>query len=141
MVDSSKRLAYNTRDEIAGAQQLSGAIFGADADLSHPLAYGYNNKLVSFFKANKVFMEKSKNPFATPFYYGAAPLQSGWLSMQNKEMVKNSAAVIVNAVGNGRVINIDNNPCFRGFWLGGNKLLLNAVFFGKLIDAASAREE
>jgi hypothetical protein len=141
VVDSSKRLAYNTRDEIAGAQQLSGAIFGADADLSHPLAYGYNNKLVSFFKANKVFMEKSKNPFATPFYYGAAPLQSGWLSMQNKEMVKNSAAVIVNAVGNGRVINIDNNPCFRGFWLGGNKLLLNAVFFGKLIDAASAREE
>lgn len=141
VIDSSKRLAYNTRDEIEGAQQLSGAIFGADADLTHPLAYGYNNKQVSFFKANKVFMEKSKNPFATPFYYSAAPLQSGWVSMQNKEMVKNSAAVIVNAVGSGRVINIDNNPCFRGFWLGGNKLLLNAVFFGKLIDAGSAKEE
>jgi Zinc carboxypeptidase len=141
VVDSSKRLAYNTRDEIDGAQQLNGAIFAADADLTHPLAYGYNNKQVSFFKANKVFMEKSKNPFATPFYYGAAPLQSGWVSMQNKEMVKNSAAVIVNALGSGRIINIDNNPCFRGFWLGGNKLLLNAVFFGKLIDAGSAREE
>lgn len=141
VLDSSKRLAYNTREEIDGAQQMSGAIFGADADLTHPLAYGYNNKQVSFFKANKVFMEKSRNPFATPFYYGAAPLQSGWASMQNKEMVKNSAAVIVNAVGSGRVINMDHNPCFRGFWLGGNKLLLNAVFFGKLVDAASAREE
>ncbi len=141
VVDSSKRLAYNTRDEIEGAQQLSGAIFSADADLTHPLAYGYNSKQVSFFKANKVFMEKSKNPFATPFYYGAAPLQSGWVSMQNKESVKNSAAVIVNALGSGRVINIDNNPCFRGFWLGGNKLFMNAVFFGKLIDAASAKEE
>lgn len=141
VVDSSKRLAYNTRDEIEGAQQLSGAIFAADADLTHPLAYGYNNKQLSFFKANKVFMEKSKNPFATPFYYGTSPLQSGWVSMQNKDMVKNSAAVIVNALGSGRVINIDNNPCFRGFWLGGNKLLLNAVFFGKGIDAGSAREE
>lgn len=141
VVDSAKRLPYNTREEIDGAQQMSGAIFGADADMTHPLAYGYNNKLVSFFKANKVFMEKSRNPFATPFYYGASPLQSGWVSMQNKEMIKNSAAVIVNALGSGRVINIDNNPCFRGFWLGGNKLLLNAVFFGKIIDAASAREE
>jgi Zinc carboxypeptidase len=141
VVDSSKRMAYNIRDEIEGAQQMSGAIFGADADLTHPLAYGYNTKTVSFFKANKVFMEKSKNPFATPFYYGATPLQSGWASVQNKEAVKNSAAVIVNALGSGRIINIDNNPCFRGFWLGGSKLFMNAVFFGKLIDAASAREE
>jgi hypothetical protein len=105
------------------------------------LAYGYNQKILSLFKANKVFMEKSKNPYATPFYYGNNPLQSGWVSKQNLDAIKNSAAVVVNTVGNGRVINIADNPNFRAFWLGGSKLFLNAVFFGRIIDAASGRTE
>lgn len=140
-VDSASRLAYTDREQIDGAQQIAGAIFGADVDLAHPLAYGYNQKTVSLFKANKVFMEKSKNPYATPFYYGSKPLQSGWVSQENYGAIKNSAAVIVNTVGNGRVINIADNPNFRAFWLGGSKLFMNAIFFGRIIDAASGRTE
>jgi hypothetical protein len=139
--DSTQRLGYTQREQIDGAQQMNGAIFGADADLTHPLAYGYHSKTVSLFKANKVFPEKSRNPYATPFYYSDKPLQSGWVSRQNMDAIKNSAAVIVNAVGNGRVINIADNPNFRAFWLGGARLFMNAVFFGRIIDAASARSE
>jgi Zinc carboxypeptidase len=135
--DSTQRLAYNQREEIDGAQQMSGAIFGANVDLTHPLAYGYNQPVVSLFKSNRVYMEKSKNAFATPYYYGAQPLQSGWISRQNAEAVKNTAAVIANVVGNGRVINIADNPVFRAFWLGSSKLMLNALFFGKVIDGGS----
>ena len=140
-VDSTQMLSYTEREQIDGAQQVFGAIFGADADLAHPLAYGYNQKTISLFKANKVFMEKSKNPYATPFYYGNKPLQSGWVSRENSDAIKNSAAVIVNTVGNGRVINIADNPNFRAFWLGGSKLFMNAIFFGRIIDAASGRTE
>jgi hypothetical protein len=140
-MDSTKVLSYADRDQIEGAQQMSGAVFSADADLSHPLAYGYSKPTVSLFKANKVYMERSKNPFATPFYYKDKPLQSGWLSRENYEAVKNSAAVVVNTVGNGRVISIADNPNLRAFWLGGSKLMMNAVFFGRIIDAASARTE
>jgi hypothetical protein len=140
-VDSMERLTYTDREQIDGAQQIYGAIFGAEIDQSHPLAYGYDQKTVSLFKANKVFMEKSKNPFATPFYYGANPLQSGWISRENKEAIRNTAAVIASTVGNGRVVNIADNPNFRAFWLGGTKLFMNAIFFGRIIDAASARTE
>jgi hypothetical protein len=140
-VDSTQRVAYAEREEIDGAQQIYGGIFGAEADLTHPLAFGYSQKIVSLFKANKVFMEKSKNPYATPFFYGAKSLQSGWVSRENGEAIKNSAAVIVNTLGNGRVINIADNPNLRAFWLGGTKLFMNAVFFGRIIDAASARTE
>lgn len=140
-LDSAKRTAYGDEEEIDGAQQMAGAIFGADADLTHPLAYGYTDKTISFFKANRVFMEKSKNPFATPFYYKENPLQSGWLSKENSDAIKNSAAVIVNTLGSGRIINLDNNPNFRAFWLGGTKLMMNAIFFAKIIDAASARTD
>jgi len=140
-VDSASVLPYNIREQIDGAQQIYGAIFGADVDLTHPLAYGYSQKTVSLFKANRVFMEKSKNPYATPFFYKDKPLQSGWVSKENYEAIKNSAAVIVNAVGNGRVINIADNPNFRAFWLGGTKLFMNSIFFGRVIDPASARME
>lgn len=139
--DSAQRMPYVQREQVDGAQQISGAIFGADADLTHPLAYGYNQKTVSLFKANKVFMEKSKNPYATPFYYGNNPLQSGYISKANAAIIKNSAAVIVNTLGAGRIINIADNPNLRGFWLGGTKLMMNAIFFGKIIDAASGRTE
>lgn len=140
-VDSASRMAYTDKEQVDGAQQIAGAIFGAEADLAHPLAYGYTQSAVSLFKANKVFMEKSKNPYATPFYYGSKPLQSGWVSQENYAAIKNSAAVIVNTVGNGRVINIADNPNFRAFWLGGSKLFMNAIFFGRIIDAASGRTE
>lgn len=140
-LDSTKSINYVTREQIDGAQQMNGAIFKAEADLSHPLAYGYDQPNISLFKANKVYMERSKNPYATPFYYTGTPLQSGWVSRDNYETIKNSAAVIVNTVGNGRVISIADNPNFRAFWLGGSKLMMNAIFFGRLIDAASARAE
>jgi hypothetical protein len=86
-------------------------------------------------------MEKSRNPFATPFYYKDKPLQSGWLSTENYTALKNSAAVVVSTVGSGRVISIADNPNLRAFWLGGSKLMMNAVFFGRMIEAASARVE
>jgi hypothetical protein len=139
--DSSKLLSYVMREQIEGAQRMSGAIFRADVDLSHPLAYGYTHPYVSLFKANRVFMDKSKNPFGTPFYYKSSPLESGWLSRENYEAVKNSAAVVVNASGSGRIISIADNPNLRAFWLGGSKLMMNAIFFGRIIDAASARTE
>ncbi|MEN9549868.1 MAG: hypothetical protein RIR12_2459 [Bacteroidota bacterium] len=140
-VDSSQRIAYIEREQLEGAQQMNGAIFGAQVDLTHPLAYGYHSQTVSLFKANKVFMEKSRSPYATPFYYGQLPLQSGWISKENAEAIKNSAAVLVNVVGNGRIINIADNPNLRGFWLGGTKLLMNAIFFGRNIEASSARSD
>jgi hypothetical protein len=66
-------------------------------------------------------------------------MQSGWMSKENKDAVAGTAAVTVNQLGNGRVINIADNPNFRAYWLGGAKLLLNSIFFGPIIDPASAR--
>ncbi len=139
--DSAGRLPYVQREQIEGAQQMNGAIFSADVDLTHPLAYGYHTKTVSMFKPNRVFMEKPKSPYAAPFYYSVNPLQTGYISKENAAVLKNSAAVIVNAMGSGRVINIADNISLRGFWLGGTKLLMNALFFGRNIEAASARAE
>ena len=70
---------------------------------------------------------------------------SGYLSAKNKELARNAATIIVSAVGTGRVIAMIDNPNFRAFWYGTNKLTANMVFFGNLIksgalEAAKAKD-
>jgi hypothetical protein len=140
-VDSAISIPYNQREEREGAQQNFGGIYRANLDNTHPLGYGYSVPFVDLFKAGKNFMEKSKNPYCTPLQYGAAPLQSGYISKQNYDLIKNSAAVVVSQTGGGKVISIADNPNFRAFWLGGNKLMMNAIFFGKMIEVNVSRGE
>jgi hypothetical protein len=137
--DSLKVASYANMDANIGAQEMGGSIFQAKVDLSHPLFYGYNAPLVSFFKANDVYMQRNVNPYSTPAQYTPTPLQSGYISKENAEVMRNAAAINVNILGRGRVISIDNNPNFRAFWYGGTKLFMNCLFFGKVIDARSAR--
>ena len=82
-------------------------------------------------------MEKSKNPFAQPFYYKPGALESGWVSRENQDAMRNAAAVMVQQQGTGRVISIDNNPNFRAFWMGGTRLMMNALFFSRIIETTS----
>jgi hypothetical protein len=140
-IDSSIALPYASKDDREGSQLNYGGIFRADIDLTHPLFYGYQQPYIDLFKAGKTFPEKSKNPYGNPAIYGNAPLQSGYISKENYTAIKNSAAVVVSTVGNGRVISIADNPNFRAFWLGGAKLMMNAIFFGRIIDAGSGKSE
>jgi hypothetical protein len=138
-VDSTAKPTYAAKEQIDGAQRMNGAIFRADIDNTHPLLYGYNQQFIDLFKTNNVFVQVPKNVYAAPVKYGANPLQSGYITRQNYQALKNSASVIVQTVGSGRVILMADNPNFRAYWLGGAKLFLNALFFGKNIDASSAR--
>jgi hypothetical protein len=71
--------------------------------------------------------------------YTKKPLLSGYVSDQNLKKLSRSAAVVVNSQGSGRVIAFTDNPNFRAFWYGTNKLFMNAIFFGDMISGSSAR--
>jgi len=130
---------YADIEEFRGAQQSPGAIFEATVDLTHPLLYGYGHPNIPLYKEGNLYMEKSKNPFANPIVYGNAPILSGYISKPNYEKLKNSSMVGVSVMGRGRVIGFTENLSFRAFWLGPNKLFTNAIFFGPIINEASAR--
>jgi len=134
-----KPRAYADIDEFTGAQETSGAIFEAAVDLTHPLLYGYYNARMPIFKSNNLFMEKSKGAYSNPVAFTASPLLSGYMSKENYAKAKESSVAGVSAVGQGRVIGFTDNLCFRAFWLGTNKMLMNAIFYGSLISAASSR--
>ncbi|MBT1703002.1 M14 family metallopeptidase [Chryseosolibacter indicus] len=134
-----KARPYEFIDEYEGAQETSGAIFEANADITHPLLYGYYNTTMPVFKSNNLCLEPSKNPYANPITFTASPLISGYISKQNYNLIKNASVVSVSALGRGRVIGFTDNLAFRAFWFGPNKMLMNAIFYGSSINERSCR--
>lgn len=137
--DSLSSFAYKDIDEMRGAQQTSGAIFQVQADLSHPLLFGYESETIPVFKSTNLVMERASNPFANPIVYKNKPLVAGYISQKNYERVGNAAYAGVSVVGKGRVIGFTENLAFRAFWFGTNKMLTNAIYFGNIIDSRSGR--
>lgn len=122
-----------------GAQVIGGSIFQATLDLTHPLAYGFKRDKLPVFRNSTLILETPDNPWSSPFRYTSSPLLSGYVSNSNLEMLKDAPLVQVATLGTGRVIMITDNPNFRAFWFGTNKLFANSLYFGRIINAASGR--
>jgi len=137
--DPAKPRPYADMDEAMRAQATSGAIFEAEADLTHPLLYGYTSNKVAMFKANNLFIQKANGAYSNPLVYGNNPLLSGYITKPNLEKLKNSSVLGTAAVGRGRVIGFTENLAFRAFWFGTNKMLMNAIFYGPMIGAGASR--
>lgn len=131
--DSTKQRPYNLMDRYRGAQVIGGAIFELKADLTNPLFYGYNSASIPVFRNSTLMMERNKNAYANPLMYVSDPLLSGYISDKNLDKLKSTAAVQVDKVGKGTVITFTDNPNFRAFWYGTNRMFLNAIFFGREI--------
>jgi len=137
--DSIEQKKYEDLDKDRGAQAIGGSIFKTRIDLTHPLCYGYPDEEVCIFKDGKYFFERSKNPYNNPVVYEKEPLVSGYISRINYEKIKNASAVVVSSIGRGKTICFSDDPNFRDFWFGTNRLFFNALFLGDLIRSDSAR--
>lgn len=126
-----ERLPYVDASENIGKEQVGGAIFNINLDITHPLAFGYTNETLPIYKNNNVFLAPSKNAYSTVAKYTQDPHVDGFISEKNyTEFIKPAAALIVSKLENGRVVMFGHNPNFRGAWYGTNKLFLNALFLG-----------
>ena len=135
--DSTHTFSYARLSANRGSQRIGGAIFEATLDITHPLGYGFTSEKIPVFRNSDIFIKKSKNVYANPLVYTDSPLLSGYISQRNLEKLKGTAAITVSGVGRGRVISMVDNPNFRAFWYGTNKLFANAIFFGDLISGAA----
>jgi hypothetical protein len=132
--DSVNVRPYEYRVQDRRATDMPGSIFEARLEPTHPIAFGHTDSLISLFKSNNLFMEKNRSPYATPVRFTDKPLQAGYLHSRFRKIAPNAAAVNIDALGRGRVVSMTENPNFRAFWVGTNRLLLNAVFFGGIIE-------
>ncbi len=131
--------SYANASADVGTDLLAGAIFNTRFDPTHPLAYGYDGHTLPMFKPTKIYLDIPKNAYAAPFRYMPSPLMSGYVSKVNLDLIKGSAAVMVSGMGSGKVINIPDNPNFRAFWYGTNRLFLNSIFLGPAINGTTVQ--
>lgn len=131
--NSDSDFSYAERSKIEDIHRIAGSIFEIEADLSHPLFYGYHDKKIPVFKNSSIAIEKDEKLFANPATYTSTPLLSGYSSPENLERISNSAYSLIQKAGSGQVIYLMDNPNFRGVWYGNTKIFANAVFFGEFM--------
>lgn len=135
--EKSKALTINIRfeqrEDFTGAQVIGGAIFDAKLDLSHPINFGYTNNHLPLFRNTTIFIKPDSTNYVNPIQYTSNPLLSGYISKENLKVIGNTIPFKVSNLGKGKVIVFTDNTNFRAFWYGTNKLLMNALFFAKMM--------
>lgn len=132
-------ITYDQINNYARSQFIPGGVYMSELQLSHPMAFGYYREELPVFKRGTILIEPSESKFANAVVYAEEPLISGWISDANLEAMKGASSVRVSSIGRGRVVSLVDNPNFRAFWYGTNKLMMNAIFFGRIINGYSAR--
>lgn len=130
--EPAKDMAYGDFDDQRAQRTIGGAIVKALADPTHPIAWGYDREL-SMFRRGSTLLKASENAFATPVRYAKDLLLSGYIGPQRLAEMDGQAAIIAERHGKGAVIRFANNPIFRGFWRGTERLWVNALYFGPVI--------
>ena len=133
--DDKTRLPYSGKDDHEAAKVIGGAIFAADLDTSHPLGFGYADRSIYLHKNISEPVLPTENPIGTVIAYSDDPVYSGFVSDENRDALAGTPALIAERSGAGSVILFADNPNFRGYWYGTNKLFLNALFFSTIFDA------
>ena len=129
----AKNISFEEKNSFTRAQQIGGAIFNTEIDRSHPINFGQTNKTMPIFRNSTIFLEKDEESYNNPILYTKDPLMSGYISDENIELLKSSSPLKINSYGDGKVIYLTDNTNFRAFWYGTNKILMNAIFFSKIM--------
>ncbi len=136
--DSARR-AFGDQRDIAAIERVSGNILSADVDTSHPLGFGLPRTELAVNKENGISFKPSQNAFSTVVRIDPTPRVNGYLSENNRTRVAGSAWLLVSPQGQGNVVLFADDPAHRKYWHGTERLLLNAVFFGNLLNPTKPR--
>jgi len=113
---------------------VGGAIMQGDLDITHPIGFGYVNREVYTHRDTLIAFDKPKNPYATIVEIPENALASGFASADNQAKLAGKAMAIAERVGQGSVILFADNPNFRAYFYGANKMFLNGLYFSKAFN-------
>ncbi|MCH7570224.1 MAG: zinc carboxypeptidase, partial [Deltaproteobacteria bacterium] len=107
-------------------ENVTGAVFRAHLDPTHPLAFGYGETYFTLKRNETAFAFLEKDWNVGVLRQDARV--SGFAGAKALEKVKNSLLFGVQDMGRGEVIYLLDDLLFRGFWYNGRLLFGNAVF-------------
>ena len=131
--DSTKYLVYADKKEASAGNTIAGVILNCTLDKTHPLGWGLNQDEIAVLKKGNIILNKDKDPYVSPLHYSSKPVLSGFLSVKNEMLLKDTPAVFAKPYKSGKVIVFVDNMNFRSYWFGTSKIFLNAIFFSSCI--------
>ncbi|WP_417493040.1 M14 family zinc carboxypeptidase [Maricaulis sp.] len=133
--DGQRRRDYAAMPIDDAEHVIGGAIFAGDLDFSHPIGFGYSDRFIALHRNTELVLDRPQDdPFAVVVEYAEDPLLSGYASQRRQDEIAGTPAVIAQRYGRGSVVLFADNPNFRATFRGTEKMFLNAIFFGGLID-------
>lgn len=136
---ANTRRDYADRDEVQGEQRTAGNALSADADITHPLAFGLSRRDLFVNKETSVTLTPVADPFANVVRIDAEPQVNGYLPDALRRQAAGSVWAQVNPVGSGTVVLFADDPAHRKYWLGTERLLINSLFFGNHLATSNRR--
>ena len=131
--DSLVYRPFAEKQEARAGSTIDGVFLNCHLDRTHPLAWGFEQDEIPVMKRNSVIFQKDEDPYASPLYYTADPLLSGFLSTKNANLLGETPAVIAKRYKSGYVYVFADDMNFRSYCFGTSKLFMNAIFFGNCI--------
>ena len=117
---------------------MGGAIVAADADLSHPLAFGTHlNTQYALMKGDAVLTPAKTDSeliYNTPLQVSEQVRAAGFVSDYWFKKLQHAPLVVAEKSGRGTLIKFGFNPNFRAFWYGTQRWIINAIFQADLIS-------
>lgn len=129
---SDDGLRFADKQALAAKKLVAGAAYNSRIDTSHPLFFGYELDSLALFKTSNFVLGATDNPFKDVAVYTDDALLAGYSADEMKGLINESAAIVVNTIGDGQVIGFVDNIHFRGYWDGTNKLTANAIYMSGL---------
>ncbi|HMU47700.1 MAG TPA: M14 family metallopeptidase [Chitinophagaceae bacterium] len=124
--DDLKKFADRERDAISGF--TPGSILKVELDNTHPLGFGYPGYYYTL-KLDDNFYEYFKNDGWNVGIIRKDNQVAGFIGAEKKQKFRDGLLFGAQAMGDGTVIYMADNPLFRSFWENGKLLLCNALFF------------
>ncbi|QDE27671.1 peptidase [Paremcibacter congregatus] len=129
-----ERLLYG--DKVMNEVQdiIGGAVMAGDLDITHPIGYGVSDRDIASHRNTLLAFDAPKNPYATVVRIKENALLSGYASEKNQKKLAGKTMLLAERHGKGSVVLFTDNPNFRAYFYGTNKLFMNSLFFSKVFD-------
>lgn len=120
-----KRMTVEEKERKSRLDEIPGTMMRVRIDNSHPLGFGYDRD-IAVLKTRKTMFELSEHGYNVGIY-SKSPRLSGYISKENEKMLEETPFLVHEQIGEGHVILFADNPNFRLFFDGLNRLFLNSV--------------
>lgn len=122
---SSSRLLQEVSKESKRIPQTPGSVMRVLLDTNHFLSLGYGNKIPVHVNSSRIFTPSKEG--ANVGVYDDPTHVSGFIFEDNKANFPGNAYLVHEPVGSGNVVLFAEQPVFRLYWRGLERLFINSV--------------